>query len=522
MNLDRRTQRFEDFWSRKKPHLAGSAVFRWAAMINGILIAFLLTPFIIKTLGNAGYGIWTIVTSILGYYGLLNLGVTSAVSRYAAVYIGNRNLESLNRVFSTSICFFLFTGSLVILLSWFGAPYFAALFSDTPDERFVFLVRAVGIAAAINFQTAVFISILIAHEKYAVQSVFSISISILKAVALYFVLLNGHDLWGMAIVYTAVAALELFAYIVLLKVELPWISFGRGSVRYRVFRELISFGVPSFLLAVSWQIMAGSDRLVISGLIGLEEVAFFSVAALVVRYASRTVITGLGVFSSRFARMVGEGQQFKELFQTSLFYSATISAILAGGVFLFGGRFISLWVGSEYLAALPVLWILMTGNAISVAQQPNLSLLMALNKHRLLSYITMGEMIVNVALSIYLAPIFGIVGVAIGTAVPRVFVKVILEPLLVIRVSGVAIVQYISALLIPIGLVAVFVLVPLSLGIHVRILSFNWVELVAYGAGYACAMFAAGMGVAYVVNPRMLKLVTDSGGTVVQPYQPLD
>lgn len=478
-------------------------------MINGILIAFLLTPFIIKTLGNAGYGIWTIVTSVLGYYGLLNLGVTSAVSRYAAVYIGNRNLEALNRVFSTAICFFLVTGCLVILLSWYGAPFFVALFSDTPDERFIFLVRAVGIAAAINFQSAVFISVLIAHEKYAVQSVCSIAIAILKAVSLYLVLLNGYDLWGMAIVFASIALVELFAYMVLIKVELPWVGFARRFVRRRVFIDLLSFGIPSFLLAVSWQIMEGSDRIVIGGLIGLEEVAFFSVSALIVRYASRTVITGLSVFSSRFSRLIGEEKDVRDLFRTSLFYSATISAILAGGVFLFGGPFISLWVGPEYLVALPVLWILMTSNAISVAQQPNLSLLMALNKHRLLSYITMGEMVVNLALSIFLAPILGIIGVAIGTAVPRVIVKVMLEPLLLIRVSGVGVLQYISALLIPIGLVVVFVLLPLSLGVQERILTFNWIEVIVFGAVYAVAMLCAGVGVAYVVDSRLLKLGTD-------------
>ncbi|MEL6830947.1 MAG: polysaccharide biosynthesis C-terminal domain-containing protein, partial [Pseudomonadota bacterium] len=134
---------------------------------------------------------------------------------------------------------------------------------------------------------------------------------------------------------------------------------------------------------------------------------------------------------------------------------------------------------------------------------------MALNKHRLLSYITMGEMVVNLALSIFLAPILGIIGVAIGTAVPRVIVKVMLEPLLLIRVSGVGVLQYISALLIPIGLVVVFVLLPLSLGVQERILTFNWIEVIVFGAVYAVAMLCAGVGVAYVVDSRLLKLGTD-------------
>ena len=49
-------------------------------------ITFLLTPVIVRSLGNYDYGIWEIIGSVLGYMGMLDLGLQPTISRFAARY----------------------------------------------------------------------------------------------------------------------------------------------------------------------------------------------------------------------------------------------------------------------------------------------------------------------------------------------------------------------------------------------------------------------------------------------------
>ncbi|MDH3360559.1 MAG: hypothetical protein OEL55_06775, partial [Desulfobulbaceae bacterium] len=65
----------------RKPSLKINAASNWIAMVIQILIGFFLTPFVISHLGQSGYGIWVLIGSFIGYYGLLNLGVGAAVTR---------------------------------------------------------------------------------------------------------------------------------------------------------------------------------------------------------------------------------------------------------------------------------------------------------------------------------------------------------------------------------------------------------------------------------------------------------
>jgi len=56
----------------------------WAVTVVGIAATYVLTPFVIHTLGTEGYGIWTLIASITGFISLLAMGVPMACVRYLA------------------------------------------------------------------------------------------------------------------------------------------------------------------------------------------------------------------------------------------------------------------------------------------------------------------------------------------------------------------------------------------------------------------------------------------------------
>ena len=54
--------------------------------ISHYVIAFLMFPFIIRHVGVEDYGIYLLVGAFVGYFGLLDFGVGSALVKYVAEY----------------------------------------------------------------------------------------------------------------------------------------------------------------------------------------------------------------------------------------------------------------------------------------------------------------------------------------------------------------------------------------------------------------------------------------------------
>ena len=61
-----------------------NVIANWAAFLIGTAITFVLSPFVVHHLGEVRYGLWTVTGSIVGYLGLLDLGIRVGVTRFVA------------------------------------------------------------------------------------------------------------------------------------------------------------------------------------------------------------------------------------------------------------------------------------------------------------------------------------------------------------------------------------------------------------------------------------------------------
>src|SRR5215469_2806813 len=97
--------------------LASGSALRAVNLAAQIVVAFFLTPFVIHRLGDRMYGLWALVGTFIGYYGLLDLGLGNAVSRYTARALGKGDLEECGRVFSAALQLYVALGFLVVAVS---------------------------------------------------------------------------------------------------------------------------------------------------------------------------------------------------------------------------------------------------------------------------------------------------------------------------------------------------------------------------------------------------------------------
>jgi len=431
----------------KRPSLKINALSNWVALAVAVLVGFFITPFIIRHLGKTGFGIWTLIGSIIGYYGILDLGVISAITRYVARYAGQKDYKSLNETISASLAIFCVVGFIIVGASFaIAAPL--SNFFNIPTEQvreFQQVIRLLGLTAGLSFISNLFDAIIRAHERFLAANVVAIFVTLTRTSLIVLFLSRGFGLVGVAYSHLVSAVLMIILTLVLCKLFFPYFQPKIRLVSWHVLYTVLSYGAATTVLAVADIMRFNLDSFVIGKWINVRAVAVYGVAALLIRFFLQFIASGTQrVFTPRFSLIDGQGKrsELQELFLKSLSVSAFLSFGVGTLIVIVGRRFIVLWVGSDFLGAVPVLWVLAVAYSLALAQTSGISLVYALKKHYLFAAASIVEGIANIGLSIYLAPRYGILGVAIGTAVPMLIIKIFVQPIYVSRIIGISLRRY--------------------------------------------------------------------------------
>jgi len=127
-----------------------------------------------------------------------------------------------------------------------------------------------------------------------------------------------------------------------------------------------------------------------------------------------------------------------------------ITAMLA----VLGKSAIEAWVGPRYVqSGYPVLLILLIPSTIMLAQSASGRILFGMAKHKTWAWIVLAEGVGNLVLSILLVRPYGIVGDALGTAIPLTCSMLFFLPGHLCRLLGIRLRTYVTeAFLLPLGL----------------------------------------------------------------------
>ena len=153
-------------------------VLSYVLMIFEVLSTLLLTPFIIRTLGQAEYGVYKLVIAINAYLLLLDLGVGNAIVRYIAKYKVEKNRQKERQFFAVATVFYFVIAIIALILGCVLVAVFPTAFAKGLSNEEIYLGQILlGITminSAITLGTAACSNILIAYEKFAVSRVASI------------------------------------------------------------------------------------------------------------------------------------------------------------------------------------------------------------------------------------------------------------------------------------------------------------------------------------------------------------
>jgi len=331
--------------------LTSASAFRILNIFATTTVSLLMMPFVVHTLGDRMYGLWGLVATLLGYYGLLDFGLTPAVCQHVAAALGRGDRAACNNVVSASLRFLLLVGVLVLLLSGVAAacaPRFARSAADA--ALFAQILLILGMSTALSFPSRVFTGFLIANLRYDLMVGAELVALALRTSLILSVLLLGHGLVAMAwATFTAsMAGMVLQAWLTIRKYR--WLRLRLSAPRTGLTRSLASYSIFSFAGQVSDRLRFQADPVVVSMFVGLAAVTHYRIASTLAQEFIVLTVAVTGVFAPLLSRKYGAGD-FAGVHST--FFLATkvsicVASFLGFGLIAWGKPFILRWMGPAY------------------------------------------------------------------------------------------------------------------------------------------------------------------------------
>src|SRR6202453_3401341 len=100
----------------------------WSALGINEIVGIFLSPFILRHLGDAAFGIWVLIFSVTGYYGLFDLGIRSSIVRYVSKYLATGSKDDLAKLINTTLFGYSCIGMLCLVLTGVLAFFVNTLF----------------------------------------------------------------------------------------------------------------------------------------------------------------------------------------------------------------------------------------------------------------------------------------------------------------------------------------------------------------------------------------------------------
>ena len=416
-----------------------SVISNWIGTFFRYVLTFVATPIIVHSLGNNKYGIWSLVISLTGYYGIIDFGIRSTVEKYFSQFAAEGDESRCNALINTVTLVYIIIAVLVFISTALLAFNFDVIFKiDDNYKRETFLVVIIiGGNLALRFCFTAFSAIVAALRRFDIQNAVHVTLVICRVLTIIGILKLGYGLIAMAVVVVCFDMIESIVYLTVAFKLYDGLRISVKHIRFSMIKEIYSFAGGSFLIHCSRIIAERTDQILIVLLFGTELVVYYAIAESLVNYVRKVpkgVINTLLPFASYLDATGGE-KNLKVLFYFLPKYVFSFSLFILFLFFEYGRNIIDLWMGDGFGDSYLLLIILMTADSIVRTTNVIGRTLAGMGRNREYVIVSVVEMLLNIVLGVILANHWGIVGIALGKLISVSFTRCLVLPFLLGRLS---------------------------------------------------------------------------------------
>ena len=422
--------------------LVHNTFFNVAALVSNAVISFFLIRFFLSRFGEAQYGVWLLIGgSIFRYAPLLSVGFNSSINRYIPLFMAKNDDDGVQRVINTSLFFFIALAVILVIISLVVSYNIGSWFAIEPQ-----LVRAAGIlvlivgfcsAFAMPLQSST--AILSGLQRYDIVNLVMLAVLALRTILVVILLQQGYGLLTTGALFGLSEIVMRVIHSVFVKKLLPATSLSLAKIDLQLLKEMLAYGINTFMYAMGAIIIYYASNLIIGIFIGTAQISQFAIATAGVLLLSQL----LQAFTAAIKPAVSDldarndAAAVKEIAFLTQKYSLLL--IIPGGCFLIamGREFLHVWVSDQFKdpsvinGMAVILTILTVGHCLRLAQHSNFLVLVGRGQHKIFGILTALTALFCVLASILSVKVFkwGLLGIAWSNFLPMALTSVLILPI---------------------------------------------------------------------------------------------
>lgn len=408
------------------------AILSYVSIFANTIVQLLYTPFLVSKLGQSEYGLYSLVSSIIGYLTVLDLGFGNAIVVHTAKYraLGDKKKEqTLHGMFHLIyIGIGIIAGIAGTILALNSGNIFGSTMSVDEVNKMQTMLLILSFNLFVTFAFSIYNSIITASEKFIFQKTLAIINTIAKPLLMVPILFMGYKSIALCLAITFVNIAVLIANYIFCKKKLHVNTKFNGFDK-KLFKVIFAYSFWIFLGVIADKVNWSADQFILGIFCGTAAISIYSIASTLNTLFINLSTAISGVLLPKMSKMVAEKASMKEISDEFIKVGRMqyyVIFLMASGFVLVGKEFIRLWVGDIYDDAYYVALLLILPLCIPLIQNLGLSILQAMDKFKFRTVVMCVMSVVNIIASIFLVQWGGAIGAAIGTAVSLVICNVII------------------------------------------------------------------------------------------------
>ena len=384
----------------------------------------LLVPYIMMELGTEQFGIWALVSVILGIFTAFDFGGASSLVKFFSEYEAKKDRRSFNEALvSGFVMMAFFSGVILIvfllllenLLSFFNIPE-----QLLNEARFVFL--SAGILFAFNNSFGVFQAVIKGLQRMEITNFINVIGALFFAFGIVIFLRMGYGLKGLILVQGAKIILINLASIFYAKKLNKDLAFSLSFLKLEQFKRIFHYGVRMQVSNIANLVNLQTDKTLIGFFLNLSFVAFYEIGQKVSLFCRMVV----GVFLSALVPAVSEldskdkPESISKLYEKGSKYLAAIAFPIMTFLIIFSHGLITTWMGTGFDRSILVVRLLVFGVAVNTLTGVGVMIVRGVGKPVYETRYALVSLILNIGLGLMLVKPYGFVGIVVATPISTV------------------------------------------------------------------------------------------------------
>jgi O-antigen/teichoic acid export membrane protein len=305
-----------------------------------------VAPVVLRNLGTASYGAWTIATAAANIGAIVASGFGDAIIQQVATRRANGVRDQLFRIVRSAIAIHLVLGLVVSAVLWLLAPYLAGRLALADPGFQSICLSSTRIAAILVFIRAietVCISVQRGFERYGSAVRVTVAARLFSLLAAVMLASGSYSVTSIMATTTGIAFLGLAIQIMLLRRLLDIDSF-RPTFDPASTRELFDFGKFTWILAITSVVFSQSDRIIGGAAVGASAVVAYALCAQIAQPVYGLTAAGLHFLFPyiAFQRATGTPAALRRIVLGSLLVNVLLVAAGVALLLVFSGPLLRL------------------------------------------------------------------------------------------------------------------------------------------------------------------------------------